>query len=138
MASQDPFASTIQKSNQFLREIESEMGWEDRKAQAYAALRIVLQTLRDRLTVEEAADFGAQLPQLIRGIYYEGWKPSAVPKKISKEQFINIVQENFFYSVELTTPELIKRVFRVFERYVSEGEIKDVKAELPKKLKDLF
>jgi uncharacterized protein (DUF2267 family) len=31
----------------------------------------VLHALRDRLTVEEASDLAAQLPMLIRGLYYE-------------------------------------------------------------------
>jgi uncharacterized protein (DUF2267 family) len=43
-------------------------------------LRAWLHTLRDRLTVEASAHFAAQLPDLIRGIFYAGWNPSAVPE----------------------------------------------------------
>ncbi|RSD11633.1 DUF2267 domain-containing protein [Amycolatopsis eburnea] len=30
----------------------------------------------DRLTVEAAAHFATQLPELLRGVYYEGWTPA--------------------------------------------------------------
>lgn len=46
------------------------------EAQAYRVLRAVLQSLRDRLTVEEAA----HLPMVIRGVYYDGFRPSELPR----------------------------------------------------------
>ena len=52
--------------------------------------RPVLHTLRDRLTVEEAAHLSAQLPLLIRVIYFEGWHPAHKPtKERFKEQFLD-------------------------------------------------
>jgi uncharacterized protein (DUF2267 family) len=42
---------------------------------AYHALRAVLHGLRDRLPTAEAAAIGDRLPLLIRGIYYEAWRP---------------------------------------------------------------
>ncbi|MDT5231383.1 MAG: hypothetical protein QOI39_1883, partial [Mycobacterium sp.] len=44
-------------------------------------------TLRDRLTVEASAHFAAQLPDLIRGIFYAGWNPSAVPEMYDAEAY---------------------------------------------------
>jgi uncharacterized protein (DUF2267 family) len=55
------FSATVDKTNQVLREIEEAFGWpKERRKQSYAALRAVLHALRDRLTVDEAAQFGAQ------------------------------------------------------------------------------
>lgn len=68
------FGNTLQKTHLWLDDLMAELGWQDRH-KAYLALRAVLHTLRDRLTVEEAAHLGAQLPMLIRGFYYEGWDP---------------------------------------------------------------
>jgi uncharacterized protein (DUF2267 family) len=56
---------------------------------AFRALRAWLHLLRDRLTVEAAAHFGAQLPELLRGIYYQGWSPHDVPKSYDTQMFIS-------------------------------------------------
>jgi Uncharacterized conserved protein (DUF2267) len=43
------------------------------------ALRSVLHVLRNRLTPEQAVHLGAQLPLLVRGIFYEGWRIAGKP-----------------------------------------------------------
>ena len=55
--------STVHLTNLWLQELMEELGWRDRQ-RAYHALRVVLHALRDRLTVAEAVDLGAQLPML--------------------------------------------------------------------------
>ena len=84
----DVFATTVQKTNSWLNDLMQIAGFQDRH-KAYLALRAALHALRDRLTVEEVAQFGAQLPMLIRGFYYEGWDPTGKPPKVrDKEQFL--------------------------------------------------
>jgi uncharacterized protein (DUF2267 family) len=39
-------------------------------------LRATLHALRDRLIIDEVAQLSAQLPMLIRGLYYKGWDPT--------------------------------------------------------------
>ncbi len=55
------FDRTLHKTHTWLKEIMGELGTEDRH-RAYMALRAVLHALRDRLTVEEVAQLGAELP----------------------------------------------------------------------------
>ena len=88
-------ASTVQKTKQWLNELMHEMQWEDSQ-KTYRGLRAVLHALRDRLTVHETADFASQLPILLRGMFYEGWRPHAVPvKDRSKEAFSTHVSKAF-------------------------------------------
>src|SRR5271155_2452528 len=80
-----PIESSIHTTNTWLKELMEELGSDDRH-QAYRALAAVLHALRDRLSVAEAADLGAQLPMLIRGLYYEGWNPSGKPVRVRKRE----------------------------------------------------
>jgi uncharacterized protein (DUF2267 family) len=69
---------TVQQTNVWLKKLTEDHHLGDRH-HAYSALRAVLHVLRDRLTPEQAMHLGAQLPILVRGIYYEGWRLAAKP-----------------------------------------------------------
>jgi uncharacterized protein (DUF2267 family) len=133
------FDSMVDKANKLLKEIEEAYGWpKDRRKQSYAALRGVLHPLRDRLSVEESAQFAAQLPTLVRGIYYEGWQPSETPMKMDREEFFARVRQEFPYAIEGGTEQLVRTVLRALQRHVSTGEWDDLKANLPKSLADVL
>jgi uncharacterized protein (DUF2267 family) len=103
------FATTLDKTNRPLKEIET-YGWpKARRNQSYAVFRAVLHALRDRLTVE-AALLAAQLPMLIRGLYYEGWKPASVPVKMNREASLGRVRPDFGFDVVGGTEHLIRTV----------------------------
>lgn len=138
MSKEDIFASTVQKTNLLLKDIEKELDWIDKKNDAYSLLKAVIQTLRDRLTIEEAVDFGAQLPMLLRGIFYEGWRPSRVPVKFDRAEFIGEIERRFPSDPDLPTEEMIQTVLIALGRYITKGEMDDVKNMLPKDFRILF
>jgi uncharacterized protein (DUF2267 family) len=94
----------------------------------------VLHALRDRLTVEEAAQLGAQLPMLVRGIYHEGWNPTGMPVKAHRDEFLRRVREQFRYDVPGGVEAVVRAVLGVLRRHVSTGEWVDVLAALPQDL----
>jgi uncharacterized protein (DUF2267 family) len=127
-----PFSTTVDRTNRLLAEVEQSYGWpKERRNQSYAALRAVLHALRDRLTVDEAAQFAAQLPLLVRGIYYDGWDPSRTPIRMSQAEFLLRVRRAFPYDVDGGMPQLVHSVLHALRRHVSHGEWEDIQAALP-------
>jgi uncharacterized protein (DUF2267 family) len=138
MTGLEVFDTTVHKTNSWLKEVMQEIHRDDRR-KAYLAMRATLHALRDRLTVEEVAQLGAQLPMLIRGFYYEGWDPTRKPLKIrDKEEFLGLVAEEF-RADDTLNPELIARaIFKVLADRVTAGEIEDVKHVMPAEIRELW
>jgi uncharacterized protein (DUF2267 family) len=132
------FDSTLQTTHRWLRELELIASLEN-ESEAYSVLRAVLHALRDRLPADEAVHLGAQLPMLIRGFYYEGWKPSSTPKKQrSLEAFLEGMQPLSGLEGELSTEQALRNVFLMLDHRVSEGEIADVREAMPEEVRDLW
>jgi uncharacterized protein (DUF2267 family) len=133
------FDTTVDKTNHVLKEIEQAYGWpKERRNQSYAALRAVLHALRDRLTVDESAQLAAQLPMLIRGIYFDGWDPSRVPAKMGREEFFRRVRREFPYDLRGDVAELVRTVLGAVKRHVTDGEWEDIKSALPRDLAEVL
>ena len=132
------FDTTLQKTRVWLKDLAQELDWQDRH-KAYLALRAVLHALRDRLTVEEAVQLGAQLPMLIRGFYYEGWTLAGKPvKERHKEEFLARVKRDFRNNEGVDPERVVRAVFKVLSQRITEGEIEDIKDILPPQLRELW
>jgi len=134
------FENTIHKTNIWLKDLMSELSWEDSDHQrSYHAMRAVLHALRDRLAVEEASDLAAQLPMLIRGFYYEGWMPAKTPvAQRNREEFLQHIAELFANDISVDVEQITRAVFKVLSKHVTSGEIDDVKHSLPKSIRELW
>src|SRR2546421_7375629 len=88
----DVFDKTLQTTNIWLDEIMEELG-PDRQV-AWHALGAGLHALRDRLQVGLAVHLGAQLPLLVRGLYYDQWRPTEqMLKQRSAQMFLDHVSQ---------------------------------------------
>lgn len=109
--------------------------------QAYSHLRAVLHTLRDRLTVEEAVHLAAQLPMLVRGFYYEGWRPALAPnEETTPAEFFASVRESLHDQVtsddDLREP--VQAVLGLLVEHIEPGQIRHVRDQLPDALQELW
>lgn len=137
MTGLEAFDATVHKTNSWLNEIMTELDSDDRH-EAYHALRAVLHALRDRLTVQEAVQFAAQLPMLVRGFYFDGWTPVGKPLKWHKDEFLQHVREGFRRDDDHNPEHVAHAVFKVVAAHVSEGEVRNVKDILPKDIRALW
>jgi uncharacterized protein (DUF2267 family) len=128
--------STYQKAQEWIGQLAENAHLE--KNDAYKALRAVVLTLRDRLPMEEAVHFGAQLPMLIRGLYYDGWKPSETPVKMSRDQFLEAIEEKIVSERFIDPVRMTHDVFALLQERMSPGEVDNVKQILPKELQRLL
>jgi uncharacterized protein (DUF2267 family) len=130
--------TTLQKTDEWLEQIQAELAVRDEHV-AYQALRAVLHTLRDRLTVEQAAALGAELPMLVRGLYFEGWKPSRVPiKDKMPREFFDRVATAYAGPQRATPQALTTAVLRVLERNCAPGLIDKTAAAMPGSLQAIW
>ncbi|ASW55023.1 DUF2267 domain-containing protein [Plantactinospora sp. KBS50] len=133
------FDASIEKTNLLLKDIEAAYGWPtQRRNQSYAALRTVLHLLRDRMPIQESAHFAAQLPTLVRGIYFEGWDPTVVPVKLNRDEFLYEVRQGFPYDIDGGPEGLVRTVLGALRRHVPQGEWDDVRATVPKDLETVL
>jgi uncharacterized protein (DUF2267 family) len=135
------FDETVQLTHVWLKEVMEALDWKDRH-RAYLALRATLHALRDHLSVEQAAKLGAQLPMLVRGIYYEGWHPAHKPLKDKGldgflAQIWAEVNPNSM-AAPADPAAVAPAVFRVLSRHVSQGVADHVRQSLPKPIRALW
>jgi uncharacterized protein (DUF2267 family) len=129
---------TVQLTHEWINELRDRLGWTSSK-DALRLLRVVLTQIRDHLGHDEVAHLSAQMPLLIRGMFFEGWKPAQTPlADRSSSGFVVAIEAQTGEMQEWRGPEDIGAVFRLLDSRISEGEIADVKRALPPHIRSLW
>jgi uncharacterized protein (DUF2267 family) len=129
---------TVQETNVWLKALVEELHFEDRH-HAYSALRAVLHALRDRLPPETAVHLGAQLPMMVRGLYYEGWHMGGKPTADRGiQEFANHVREQLPPQFTMDPLTVTRGVFKILWEKIDPGETAKVIDHLPQPLKTLW
>jgi uncharacterized protein (DUF2267 family) len=131
--------TSLQRTHEWLHEIGRELGFDNERA-AYAALRATLHAVRNRLPAELVAHFGAELPMLVRGIYYDGWHPSADRLKAAhREDFFDAIGAALRGHDELEDVEAVAAaVLRVVDHRMAPGQITRVLEALPEEVRRVW
>jgi len=133
----ETFHDALVKSEEWLRELAKTLQVTDDR-QAVRALRAGLQTIRDRLPASEVVDLGAQLPMLIRGLYYEGWTLTNDPTDVrTRAQLLDRVRDRL-RDPRLDPEAVLRAVVHVLAWHVSGGELDDIAATLPRPIAELW
>ena len=127
----------VDSANVWLHDLETTWGVDDRD-RTVAALRAVLHVLRDRLPIEETAHLSAQLPVLVRGLFFEGWQPSHQPARLHRDEvLVRIAHEAGLLFVD-EAEAACRAVARVLWAHTTDGVMSHVVAVLPDDVGDLF
>ena len=133
----DVFDKTLQTTNIWLDEIAGAIG-PDRQ-NAWHALGAVLRALRDRLPLDLAAHLGAQLPLLVRGLYYDQWRPGTQPQRLrSRAEFLDRIAEGLAGTRPLNVDATTQAVLATVSRHVTPGQMRKVIDALPADLRGLW
>jgi uncharacterized protein (DUF2267 family) len=129
---------SVQLTHIWINAVEARVGQRN-KRHAFRLLKAVLHAVRDWLPINEAADFGAQLPTYLRGVFYEGWRPATVPvAERSKTAFVRRIEREFRTDPLDDAEQAIGAVFDVITDRITVGEIADVRQSLPADLRALW
>lgn len=136
------FDRSLHKTNTWLKEVMDLMNWNNRE-RALSAMRATLHALRDILPLQENIHLSAQMPILIRGLYFENWHYHPEPLRLNTiGEFYELVREKLGRGLAQFSTEEIRRFSRVslfvLTKHISAGEIYDIKGLLRRHLRDLI
>jgi uncharacterized protein (DUF2267 family) len=130
------FDKTLQNTNIWLDEIMAELG-PDRHV-AWHTMGAVLHAVRDRLPPDDAAHLAAQLPILVRGLFYDQYRPSETPERIrTLDEFLERVTRELRGARPVNPRAAVRTVFGVLAHHITQGEVNKVKHALPEDIASL-
>jgi uncharacterized protein (DUF2267 family) len=133
----DVFDKTLQTTNIWLDEIMAELG-PDRQV-AWHVLGAVLRPLRDRLPLSLAAHLGAQLPLLVRGLYYDQWHPAGQPERLrTLDEFLRRVEDGLQGIRPVNVRDATLAVLRTLTRHADPGQVRKIIDTLPEEVRALW
>ena len=127
----------VSATEDWIDDLMGRLGWHDRE-RVYRVLLATLHALRDALTRDEAVYVGAQLPPLLRGLYYEGWHPGARPAGRSRSAFLERIHDGVSRDPGVDAEEVARAVFALLVARLPAAEVEDAKAATPKPLHNLW
>lgn len=131
------------EANTFMKFYTKAMNLGSEVDKAGRILSSILHALREIISTEESLQFISQLPMFLKAVYVNGWTIHKPDKVKNMTEFIDLVR--YFNGVtsinDLQSDEVaenyIRTTFIVLRKYVSLGELEDIRTELPKDLKHM-
>jgi uncharacterized protein (DUF2267 family) len=134
----DVLDRTTQETTRWLHQIEDRLGLTDRR-DAFNALRVTLHAVRDRIGADNALHLAAQLPLLIKGVFFENWEPADTPtRERDKETFLANVRAQVFRGLQVDAEAAVRATLEVLAEHIDPAEMAKVSRLFPENMRDLF
>ncbi len=140
------FNQYAKQGNTFLKDYAKEMNLGDDTGKAGRIFTAIMHALRDIIPTEESLQFIAQLPMFLKAVYVNGWSiRKNKPKVKNIPDFLKLVREHdwpasvndFEYSDDVTE-RYVNTTFIYLRKYISLGEMEDIRDNLPKDLRSMI
>lgn len=132
------FDKTLQESNLWLKELCGILKIRDRET-AFRILRATLHALRDRLGAHNAVHLGAQLPMLLRGLYYEGFRlDESTTSERHLKPFLDHVRMELPPGLDANIEDGVRAVFWLVYDKLDKGEVAKIERILPQEIRELM
>ena len=134
------------EGNTFLKDYTKEMDLGNNRDKAGRIFIAIMHALRDIIPKEESLQLIAQFPMFLKGVYVNGWNiKNKKPKVKHMSEFLDLVRQHdgsaaindFEYSDEVAE-RYVDTTFIYLRKYISLGEMEDIRDVLPKDLKSMI
>lgn len=134
------------EGNAFLKNYTKEMNLGDDTKKAGRILSAILHALRDIIPTTESLQLISQFPMFLKAVYVNGWTLKKDRPKIKQmADFIDLVRKydgpsaiNDFEYNDDVAEQYIDTTFILLRKYISLGEMEDIRDGLPKDLKSMI
>jgi len=131
------FEAAVDATEVWVDDLMRLLGWHDRE-RVYHALIAALHAYRDSLRWDEAVRVAAALPILLRGLYYEGWHPSARPAGRGRQVFLERISDGVHRDPAVDPEDVARAMFALLALRMPAADVENAKAATPLALHNLW
>jgi uncharacterized protein (DUF2267 family) len=140
------FDQYAHEGNTFAKEYAKHMAFGNDTDKAVRVFSAIMHALRDIIPINESLQLIAQFPMFLKALYVNGWTSRRAPTDIRRtEDFLELVRKNGGVSApsdfgedDDRVEQYVQLTFIYLRKYVSLGEMEDVRDTLPKDLKHMI
>lgn len=136
------FNKFASEANKFMKEYAVDLNLGSDTDKAYRIFTAILHAFREMISIQESIQLLSQLPMFIKAVYVNRWDTKINKNKPKNmEQFLQLIKEKCGNTAEIDFPDediaemYLSVTFIALRRYISFGELEDLKSNLPKDLK---
>ncbi|MCK5679117.1 MAG: DUF2267 domain-containing protein [Flavobacteriaceae bacterium] len=138
------FNQFASEANTFLKEYTKKLNVDGDTDKAGRILSAILHGLREIISIEESLQLIAQFPMFLKAVYVNRWSSGKKKRIRNMTEFIDLVREFngntsiYDFESDEIAENYILTTFIMLRKYVSLGELEDIRTELPKDLKSMI